>query len=66
MTLYARNEHDPVEIGDMVIELFTPLEGFTIDGCFHPAVRRFFHEVPAGTLVNSIWSGTTWIPPEAI
>lgn len=50
-------------VDDMIVELFEEPEGFTIDECFHPEVRAMFQEVPEGTVVNSTWNGTEWVPP---
>lgn len=57
MPLYAR------VVDDVAVELFEPFGGFTIDECFHPIVRAMFFEVPIGTVVNSKWDGTKWVPP---
>lgn len=58
MTLYAR------VVDNIAVELFTPQEGYTIDESFHPIVRAMFFEVPDGTVVNSVWDGAKWVPPE--
>lgn len=57
MTTYARVEED------VAVEIFIPPDGFLLEDCFHPDVAALFQEVPDGTMVNSTWNGTEWVPP---
>lgn len=50
MSVYARVP------GGMVVELFTPPAGFTLEQCFHPDIASQFVEVPSGVTPAEGWS----------
>lgn len=58
---YARLNEENV-----VLEIYIPPEGFTINECFHPLIAEQFIQVPDNVDIHWTKDGESWVEPDPL